>query len=578
MSIAVLAPTLTKTKRREPLGTIGMAASQAQSRPAPASGGAGGGKGERRTTRNSASKQGLEEFTNEGKRKAGMCYNTDNGSLSIMNRVLTPLSIVTDYVEDADGFQFSIVPTKKSRPSLEAVPEVSHSDVENAPPKSTPRRGRPPKKRTVENAGAGVVPVKGQSTELPTRKTIRGAVNAADAEQEPQQENATRSSRTREPLEDQPKKQRKRGRPSKPKPAEQNGFKSPDPPPAGTKIALPLADTPVIQRNKELRGDKSGKGRRRSSLDLRGRRASDLIDSGASNALPHREVSTADFYKHIADGGLPEPRRMRQLLVWCATRALGDKRSGPHSDDQSARLAARWIQDELLKDFSTNSGLSNWFGREDVNPPTVVVKKPNPRNVQNAEKIKDLEEQIQRLRKEGHALNALSLKPPMRRIGLKIPDPSDQATSEQHPYHNSYQIDPSLLDPSQQSILASLKPPQNPRSQPEEASSSTIRTPMSPSAVSSRLSRITTGLAPTLDNFAAGIHDIEMYRTTADAVSSRILRTCAQRLEERDAFNTQQRLAIEGGDDEQRPSSQRGERPREDIGLILGALSRVERR
>ncbi|KAJ5119159.1 hypothetical protein N7526_010796 [Penicillium atrosanguineum] len=468
MSIAVLAPTLTKTKRREPLGTIGMAASQAQSRPAPASGGAGGGKGERRTTRNSASKQGLEEFTNEGKRKA-------------------------DYVEDADGFQFSIVPTKKSRPSLEAVPEVSHSDVENAPPKSTPRRGRPPKKRTVENAG----------------KPPGGAVNAADAEQEPQQENATRSSRTREPLEDQPKKQRKRGRPSKPKPAEQNGFKSPDPPPAGTKIALPLADTPVIQRNKELRGDKSGKGRRRSSLDLRGRRASDLIDSGASNALPHREVSTADFYKHIADGGLPEPRRMRQLLVWCATRALGDKRSGPHSDDQSARLAARWIQDELLKDFSTNSGLSNWFGREDIDP---------------------------------------SL------------------------------LDPSLLDPSQQSILASLKPPQNPRSQPEEASSSTIRTPMSPSAVSSRLSRITTGLAPTLDNFAAGIHDIEMYRTTADAVSSRILRTCAQRLEERDAFNTQQRLAIEGGDDEQRPSSQRGERPREDIGLILGALSRVERR
>lgn len=101
---------------------------------------------------------------------------------------------------------------------------------------------------------------------------------------------------------------------------------------------------------------------------------------------------------------------------------------------------------------------------------------------------------------------------------------------------------------------------------------------MAPSAISCRLSRITTGLAPTLDTFAAGIHDIEMYRTTADAVSSRILRTCAQRLEERDSFNTQQRLAIEGDDDEQRPSSQRAARPREDIGLILGALSRIERR
>lgn len=59
-----------------------------------------------------------------------------------------------------------------------------------------------------------------------------------------------------------------------------NGFKSPEQP---TKVALPVADTPVIQRNKELRGKKSGKGRRRISSEMRGRRASSLIDSGASN-------------------------------------------------------------------------------------------------------------------------------------------------------------------------------------------------------------------------------------------------------------------------------------------------------
>lgn len=109
---------------------------------------------------------------------------------------------------------------------------------------------------------------------------------------------------------------------------------------------------------------------------------------------------------------------MRQLLTWCATRAMGDKPSGFHSkdqharsEDQSARLAgmlidgfqmaeltvvARVIQEELLKDFSTTSELSNWFGREDANPPAVVVKKPNPKNIQNLDKIKELEEQIQR--------------------------------------------------------------------------------------------------------------------------------------------------------------------------------------
>lgn len=49
-----------------------------------------------------------------------------------------------------------------------------------------------------------------------------------------------------------------------------------------TKIALPFADTPIIRRNKEMRKG-GGDGGRRSSLGMRGRRASSLIDSGKSN-------------------------------------------------------------------------------------------------------------------------------------------------------------------------------------------------------------------------------------------------------------------------------------------------------
>lgn len=49
-----------------------------------------------------------------------------------------------------------------------------------------------------------------------------------------------------------------------------------------TKIALPFADTPIIRRNKELRKG-GGQGHRRSSIGMRGRRASSLIDSGTSN-------------------------------------------------------------------------------------------------------------------------------------------------------------------------------------------------------------------------------------------------------------------------------------------------------
>lgn len=196
------------------------------------------------------------------------------------------------YEEDAEGFQFSLLPSKKPRPSIEAVPENPRSDVENAPPKSTPKRGRPRKKQRDDEITPSAVPAKGKSVELPSRRPTRGAAKTTHTEPESQPTNTIRSSRARDSPEHQPetKKPKKAGRPPKAKQqvqvAESNGYNSPAQPPEGTKVALPVADTPVIQRNKEFRGgkgDKSDKGRRRSSLSMRGRRASFLIDSGTSN-------------------------------------------------------------------------------------------------------------------------------------------------------------------------------------------------------------------------------------------------------------------------------------------------------
>jgi kinetochore protein Mis13/DSN1 len=196
------------------------------------------------------------------------------------------------YEEDAEGFQFALLPSKKPRPSIEAVRENHHSDVENAPPKSTPKRGRPRKKQTGEKTTTSAVPEKEKSVELPTRRPTRGTAKTTHTEPEFEPTNAIRSSRTRDSPEHQPetKKPKKAGRPPKAKQqaqvSESNGYNSPAQPSEGTKVALPVADTPVIQRNKEFRGgkgDKSEKGRRRSSLSMRGRRASFLIDSGTSN-------------------------------------------------------------------------------------------------------------------------------------------------------------------------------------------------------------------------------------------------------------------------------------------------------
>ena len=56
----------------------------------------------------------------------------------------------------------------------------------------------------------------------------------------------------------------------------------------GTKIALPFADTPVQNRNKQMREKAANKQKgRRSSSGIRGRRASSLLDSGTSNGQLH---------------------------------------------------------------------------------------------------------------------------------------------------------------------------------------------------------------------------------------------------------------------------------------------------
>ncbi|KAJ4198901.1 hypothetical protein NW759_016216 [Fusarium solani] len=157
-------------------------------------------------------------------------------------------------------------------------------------------------------------------------------------------------------------------------------------------VALAMSDTPVINRNKEMR--KKGNTNRRSSLGMRGRRASSLIESGQA-AIPHREVNPAEFYKHIEAEGLTEPRRMKQLLIWCGERSLTEKppRGTPRSN---AILGARAIQDQLRKDFSSRSELSDWFSREDDMPKAPVVLRANPRNMELDEKRVQLEMNVKR--------------------------------------------------------------------------------------------------------------------------------------------------------------------------------------
>lgn len=249
------------------------------------------------------------------------------------------------YDEDDEGFKFTRAAAPK-KPKLGS--EVTSTNESTADKATNPqsKRGRPPK---AQAARASVGEDSTSNGKPSRRRSGRDSL-------EPQTGKRVNRKRSEEP----PSQTPKRGRPSKSQPTNHASFESPDNDrqERGTKIALPVADTPVIRRNKEMRQERGGKGQRRSSLGMRGRRASSLIDSGTSNgtatfaspgmiqsanishaAIPHKEVSTSEFYKHIASEGLPEPRRMKQLLTWCATRAMDEKQSRLSSVDDDARRA-----------------------------------------------------------------------------------------------------------------------------------------------------------------------------------------------------------------------------------------------
>jgi kinetochore protein Mis13/DSN1 len=256
----------------------------------------------------------------KSKRLAGRSWN-DTRRARPGNRaprrygLLTEVVAAPDYEND-DDFQF----VRKSK-------KVKTDDSE---PAKKPGRGRPPKggaskeippEPVAESRKPSAEPLSGEPKPKVFKKGSRAGTRQVVEEEQGAEQAATNGA-----------SKARGGRKGKTTArAAASMFDSPDAPVRSAKIALPMSDTPIINRNKEMR--KKGTGNRRSSLGSRGRRASSLIDNGHS-ALPHREVKPENFYKHIAAEGLPEPRRMKQLLTWCGERALSEK--PPHGTVNSS--------------------------------------------------------------------------------------------------------------------------------------------------------------------------------------------------------------------------------------------------
>ena len=444
------------------------------------------------------------------------------------------------YDEDADGFQFARkTRSKKAQAEPQPIPERPASS--KAPTTTRPK----PKKDSI----IGSTPPR----EEPAQRRRRSARLSGDKEQ------VATSAPSEKPKRKRKSDEVKQSGPDREiSPQLVGGGLSVAKKRDGTKIALPFADTPVIRRNKEMRKENKSK-HRRSSTGLRGRRASSLIDSGTSNggvlfrtysskrvsksaskssrftsllsdeeltplpkgekerhanivnitAVPHAEVDSGDFYKHI-EQSLPEPRRMKQLLTWNGTRMLPEKVNGGAGDasETFAVDGARHMMEELLKDWANKSEMSDWFNREDAVSSTAIVKIPNPHNARMAAKAQMLEDEVKRLQDEKKSWEFLRS--------------SNSATAERCPSKAMSEIDAALLDPTQTSILTTLQSTNKPDSD------------TGTSDVTARLQKIVLNLEPQIDLFADGIHRISQYRIAAERVADRILGATAAQLETRD--------------------------------------------
>ena len=210
-------------------------------------------------------------------------------------------------------------------------------------------------------------------------------------------------------------------------------------------------------------------------------------------------------------------------------------------------FTARVIQEELLNEFSSRNNLSYWYDREDTTP-TVLVKKPNPRNIQNAEKLLQLEAELARyvylsfnfyptrneltsafrLQEEKRTWDNLlaSTSPP----NLSS-ETADASTSSQPPLDISPQsINPSLLDPSQadhlQTLLSNIS--LNNTSEASAQPSTTLET------TKSRIGTIASSLEFKIDKLADGAHKLEQYTAGAQKLADCVLAVGATKLEERE--------------------------------------------
>ncbi|KAF3201623.1 hypothetical protein TWF106_002785 [Orbilia oligospora] len=249
-------------------------------------------------------------------------------------------------------------------------------------------------------------------------------------------------------------------------------------------LKVPLAaieDTPLVRKkNKEMR---EAKGHRRSSLGLRGRRASSL--SNGFIAAPHPDVLPDDFYKHL-DPEMIETQRMQQLLAWCSKCALSEKRARGRDAQSNARAA-----DLTEKKLNVNW----WDASEETESTADIPKKPNPKNEDHKRKIEALEKQLEQLNWEKKAWSEICEKAPE-----KIP------RSQKEGGMRPEDLDVALLRPEEAAVIPKF-----------ENSDKAI------GQIQDVISKGRGSLEFKVDQFSHGMHKAQQYSLYAKGVTEKVL-------------------------------------------------------
>lgn len=134
--------------------------------------------------------------------------------------------------------------------------------------------------------------------------------------------------------------------------------------------------------------------RRRSSYYNRGKRLSSI--GNGFEGLPHDGVNPDDYYK-LLNSDLPEPQRMRQLLVWTMRKRLQEEEQRTTNDDQTVVNIAKVIKDEVLQQLVLGEINVNWYNRGDDSDDIPEITLPNPLNIQNEKNLATFKNKLQDL-------------------------------------------------------------------------------------------------------------------------------------------------------------------------------------